>query len=455
MKAELKNLKSAEEAPPFREFMLDADAIEQRPLAGVTRWVLYALTGLVSLFLLWSIVAEVDMVVTGRGKLITSQPNLLVQPMETSIVQSIDVKVGQVVRKGQRLASLDPTFATADEAQLKGRYSSLHAQTARLEGELARKNKGAGPRSSGVDASLQAEIQVEKAANYRARVRKFDETLARLTASLQTNRRDQEVLDARVKSLQEIESMQEKLVAQNYGARQKLLEAKERRLEVDRDLNLTRNREAEIKREIAGERADRDSFQNDWRQKSMEELANVRRERDSIGDQLQKAEKRRNLISMVAPVDAVVLDVAKRSVGSVVREAEPLFTLVALDAPLEAEVQIDAADVGFVKTGDSVRIKIDAFPFQKHGTLPGRVSVISEDAFAREPAQRAAGQISDAYYLGRINLESKKLGKVGDHFRLLPGLTLSSEIIVGKRSVISYFLYPLIRALDESIREPR
>jgi hemolysin D len=372
------------------------------------------------------------------------------------IVQAIDVKVGQVVKKGQRLAALDATFASADESQLKGRHASLAAQVSRLEAELAGRQPVAGEHGAGSDGRLQAEIRSEKEANFRARIRKFDETLAKLSASLTTNQRDQLVLAARVKSLHEIEAMQERLVAQNFGAKMKVLEAREKRLEVERDLDLAHNREAEIRREIAGEHADREAFRKDWRQKAMEELANVRRERDSIADQLQKAEKRKNLIIMVAPVDAVVLDVAKRSIGSVVREAEPLITLVPLDAPLEVEVQIDAADVGFVKTGDAVRVKIDAYPFQKHGTLPGRVFVVSEDAFARDPAQmRAAGQTSDAYYLGRIRLESTKLAKTGDKFRLLPGLTLSAEIIVGRRSVISYFLYPLIRALDESIREPR
>ncbi|RLJ64731.1 HlyD family type I secretion periplasmic adaptor subunit [Sulfurisoma sediminicola] len=446
----------APKAVPFQDFLPDADAIEQRPLAGVARWTLYTVVAMVVVFLIWATLSDVDEIVVGRGKLITVQPNLQVQPLETSIVQSIDVKVGQVVKKGQRLAALDPTFASADESQLKGRHLSLDAQTTRLEAELAGKAVSPGTPGTGSDARLQADIRSEKDANFRARLRKLDESLAKLNASLVTNRRDQDVLDARVKSLREIEAMQERLVAQNFGAKQKLLEAREKRLEVERDLDLARNREAEIKREIAGEHADRDAFRKDWRQKSMEELANVRRERDSIGEQLQKAEKRRNLVIMTAPVDAVVLDVAKRSIGSVVREAEPLVTLVALDAPLEAEVQIDATDVGFVKTGDAVRVKIDAFPFQKHGTLPGRVTVVSEDAFARDPAQmRATGQTGDAYYLGRVGLESTKLGKTGANFRLLPGLTLSAEIIVGRRSVISYFLYPLIRALDESIREPR
>lgn len=438
------------------DFLPDPDAIEQRPLAGVTRWVLYGLTALLLSFLVWSMVSEIDEVVTAQGRLVTTQPNLVIQPMETAIIQSLDVRIGQVVRKGQRLAQLDPTFAGADESSLRGGLSSLDARTRRLESEVAPAAGRAAGSSRNDDERLQAELRKTRKTNFRARLLAMDENLARLAAAQSTNRQDQQMLEARVKSLLELEQMQERLVSQNFGARRSLLEAREKKLEIERDLQLARNREEEIRREIAAARAERNAFESDWRQKSMEELADVRRERDSVAEQLQKAERRRALVSLLAPVDAVVLDVAKRSVGTVAREAEMLFTLVPLDVPLEAEVQIEAADVGFVKAGDPVRIKLDAYPFQKHGTLVGRVRVVSEDTFARDAGQaRAAGQTGNTYYLARITLDTSRLERTGSDFRLLPGLSLAGEIKVGKRSIISYFLYPLIRTMDESLNEPR
>lgn len=444
--------------PPARhlDFLPDPDAIEQRPLAGVTRGVLFGLSGILAAFLAWATFSDIDEIVPTRGRLVTSQPHLVVQPLETSIVQSIDVRVGQVVKKGQRLAALDPTFAGADESQLRGGLSNLDARTRRLEGELTRRPAEQASRSRAHDDRLQSDLKAAREANFRARLQAQDENLARLEASLKTNRQDQQMLDARVKSLEEMEQMQERLVSQNFGARKQLLEAREKKLEVARDLQLARNREVEIQREIAAARAERLAFQNDWRQRTMEELAEVRRERDSAADQLQKAEKRRSLVSLVAPVDAVVLEIAQRSVGSVVREAETLFTLVPLDVPLEVEVQIEAADVGFVKVGDLVRIKLDAYPFQKHGTLAGRVQTVSQDAFARDAGQsRAAGQSGTSYFLARVSLDSTRLEKVGENFRLLPGMSTAGEIKVGRRSIISYFLYPIVRTLDESLKEPR
>lgn len=440
------------------DFLPDPDAIEQRPLAGVTRWVLYGLLAMLSTFLTWSVLSDIDEIVTTRGRLVTAMPNVVVQPMETSIIQTIDVRVGQVVKKGQRLAALDPTFAAADESQLRGGLSSLDARTRRLEGEMSSRYSnevqgGQPSRSNNDDVKLQSQIKQTRSESYRVRLLSMDENLARLAASLKTNQQDQQVQESRVKSLAELEQMQERLMSQNFGARQRLLEAKDKRLEVERDLQLAKNREVEILREIDAAKADRTAFQKDWQQKSMEELAEVRRDRNSAVDQLKKAEKRRSLISVVAPVDAVVLEITKLSTGSVVREAETLFKLVPLDVPLEAEVKIEAADVGFVKAGDSVRVKLDAYPFQKYGTLAGHVQVVSLDAFTRDAGQdRAAGT---SYYLARIRLDSTKLENAGSNFRLLPGLTVTGEIKVGRRSIISYFLYPIIGTLDESLKEPR
>ncbi|CAK0761804.1 Membrane fusion protein (MFP) family protein [Gammaproteobacteria bacterium] len=433
------------------DFLPDADAIEQRPLGGVTRWTLYSLAWLIVALITWASIAEVDEIVVGYGKLATTQPNITVQPLETAIIQSINVRVGQLVKKNQKLASLDPTFVIADESQLRGRLASLDARVKRLESELTR-HDGKFNKNRTEDEQLQDQIRAARQASYHSRLTQFNETLEKLKASLLTNQRDQQLLMARVKLLKEMEVMQERLVAKNISARQYYLEAQEKRLEIDRDLGVAQYREAEIRREISAEQAGREAFIKEWDQKTMEELAQIRDDRDSISEQLQKAQKRHTLVTLETPADAIVLDIAKRSIGSVIREAESLITLVPLDVPLEAEVQINAADIGFVKKGDIVRIKLNAFPFQKHGTLSGSVEVVSEDAFSRDLSQNIAGQ-SDVYYLVRVALGSIHLENVGRDFRLIPGLTLSAEIKIRKRSVISFFLYPLIRALDEGLRE--
>lgn len=447
--AQASSRKAVEDAKAI-DFLPDADEIERRPYPRFAQMTVHTLVAALVVFLIWASLSEVDLVVVAQGKLVTPLPNIVVQPMDTAIIQSINVRVGQVVKKGEVLAMLDPTFAQADESELKTRLKSLDTQSRRLEAELSGKRSKI-LEGAGGDAELQARLTTEREASYRAQLRKIEDNVTRLRASLNSNILDQKVLAARVKDLREIEQMQERLVEQKFAAPLRLLETREKRLEVEREQQLVKSREPEIRSELAASEAEKQAFVNGWRQRTMEELLATSRDRDAIGDQLQKADMRHRMVMLSSPTDAVVLEIAPLSQGSVVKGAEPLLTLVPLDAELEAEVQVNSIDVGYLKLGDTVRIKFDAFPFQRHGALDAKLRTISEDAFRRDAL---SGQGVDAYYLCRINLGVGSLKNLPSQARLLPGMTLTSEIKVGSRSIISYLLWPLTKAMNESIREP-
>ena len=434
------------------EFLPDADEIERQPLPAYARRTLHLLAVGLVLSLLWAGFSEVERVVIAQGQLVNPLPNIVVQPIDTSIIQKIEVRVGQVVRKGEVLATLDPTFAQADEAQLRNRLKSLDTQTQGLSAELSGTPSKRTVGSKDADGQLQSLLAKERQANFQAQTTRMEENLARLAASLDTSRKDQAVLQQRMKSLSEIEAMQESLMAQQFGAKLHLLEARDRRLSVERDLQMAHNKELELKREMAALEAEKTAFTKSWRQKTMEDLLSTSRDRDGVNEQLQKADKRKKMVNLVSPIDAVVLEIAKLSEGSIVKEAEQMFTLVPLSSQLEAEVKIDSIDIGYIKNGDIAHLKLDAFPFQKHGALEAHIRTISEDAFRRDTAAMAAG--TQTYYISRVAFGDAKLRHLPDKFRLLPGMTVTAEVVVGKRSVLSYLLWPLTKALNESIREP-
>lgn len=432
------------------DYLPDADEIERSPVPRLAQITMHVMLLAFVSFGLWATFSQLDQVVIAQGRLINPMPNVVVQPLEMSIVTSVDVRVGQVVKKGQTLATLDATFAQADESQLKSRLASLETQIRGFELELIG-GTAVGKAESNADDQLQANLMQERKANYKAQQMKISENSAKLRAALATNRRDQQFVASRLKSLKEIEAMQEKMVAQKFGAPLQLLEAQQRSKEVERELELVSNREVEIRRDMAAVDSERVAFEKGWRQKIMEDLLGISRERDALKEQLQKADKRSKLVTLAAPVDSVVLEIAKLSTGSVVQAAETFFTLVPLNVTLEAEVQIDAVDVGYIKLGHPVHVKLEAFPYQKHGTIDAKVRTISEDAFRRDAAGNGA---LSPYYLSRLTLEASKLSNMNDGARLMPGMTLSAEIVVGKRSVISYLAWPLTKGLSEAVREP-
>jgi HlyD family secretion protein len=438
--------------PTDVEFLPDADEIERRPLPPYARITVHALAAMLVCFLGWASIAEIDEVVKAQGRLATPSANIVVQPIETSIIRTIDVRIGQVVKKGERLATLDPTDADADQAQLRLKFDSLDTQVKRLEAELSGRGTPAETGKVSADTQLQDKLAGERRANFAAQMARLDENIAKTRASLDTNVHDQQVLADRTKSLREVETMQERLVDQKFGAKVNLLDARNKRMEVERDYTLAKNQEPEIRRTLAGLEAEKRAFVNGWRQKIMEDMLNLTRERDATAEQIKKGTLRRDKVILTAPADAMVQDIAKLSQGSVAQAAEKMFTLVPLGTALDAEVQIDSLDVGHVKPGDVAHIKLDAFPFQKHGTLEAKVRTLSEDAFKRDTATTESG--TDAYYVSRIDLGGGKLKNMDPHARLLPGMTLTAEIVVGKRTVLSYLLWPLTKGLDEAIREP-
>jgi len=236
--------------------------------------------------------------------------------------------------------------------------------------------------------------------------------------------------------------MRASLAASQYGSRLNLLTATDQRLEMLRTQDFDRNGLAESEHQLASTIANRDAFVEQWTGQVSQELVTARNGLDTAQQQLTKAAKHKDLVRLEAPEDAVVLKLAKLSVGSVLKEADPFITL--------APVHISAREIGFVRPGDSATIKLDPFNFVEHGTASGAVRWISEGAFTQDDN----GNTVDPYYKARIALTKVQLTGVPDSFRLVPGMTLTADINIGSRSVFSYIVRGLIRGVNEAMREP-
>jgi hemolysin D len=431
------------------EFLSDAEAITYRPIPGFARGTLYLLFFLIVFVFLWAGLSEIDRVVTARGKLVTTSSTLLVQPFVTSVVRSLDVREGQVVKKDQLLGTFDPTFAEADLARLQSQARELQARLDRVEAELEGKDLQASVGDS-LEYNTHRRVLVERLAHHQARITHFREAINRLLASAEANREDQAILSKRLASAVEIEGMESQMQIEGNSSKLKVLLAKDQRLALENELQTSVNQEKILRHQVTTAEAELTAYERNRRREIIEEMSTVRAELRSVQEQIAKAARLAFLSEMHSPVDAVVLKVAERSIGSVVREAEPLITLVPLDAPLEAKVEIEARDIGYVRPGDLVRIKLDAFPFQKHDVMEGKLRIVSEDAFTQEDGLNRGSM----YYEAKAGLGDKKLENLPKDARLIPGMTLTAEVVVGRRTVLSYFLYPVMRMLDESIREP-
>jgi len=437
-----------ETAPEFAEFQPDALEIEARPAPVAARLTLYAILAFVLAALAWACLAKLDRIVAAQGKITASGKNIVIQPMEASIIKDILVSEGETVKKGQPLVRLDTDFAGGGFEEQEKRRESLIAQIWRLECESSGDcpPMAAAPKE---DLDLQEKILSERRQEYASRLESLDKKIDELTARLATNAAAAGQARKQIEIAKTLEDMYRDVFEKGASSKLELMRAKSGRIEAETLLKKLTNEAEEIKQSLDGAEADRESFARNWNQKIATELVDARRELDQADERGRRSSRLRELAELSAPAPGVVLELAQRSIGSVVDQGEPIMTLSPLDAPLEAEINVDAKDIGYLRAGDPARIKLDAFPFQRHGVLEGKIRTISPDAFETETPEGKG-----LAYRVRIEITKNELTSVPSDFRLIPGMTLTGEIKVGERRAITYLLYPVIRVFDETMREP-
>ena len=444
------------EALPFQD---DIESIVDAPPPRWMRTVTLLVASLFVIMIAMSSLMKVDSVVRAGGRLAADKPTIVLQPMERSIIRELKVKAGDVVKKGQVLATLDATFSQADLDSLTAQQGALAARIRRAEAEL---NDTAFevPSTAGPDTVVQGTLYRERKAQYASRIRAYDEGIRQGEAGIRTAQDERTALGKQIAVAKNVEKIRNTLLEAGLGSNTQYLDAQNNTIQMERQFQAAANRVIELTHEVATKRAERESFVNQWRGELLEGLARDRNDLARIRDAISKATRMRDLVAVTAPDDGVVLDVAMRSVGSVLREAEPLVSLLPSNAGLIADVMVASDDIGFIRPGATVVVKVDAFPFQRHGMLHGRVRSIGEQSV---PAGARSGQVDtanapssggNAFHRVLVELTSTTLDRMPEGVRLIPGMTVTAEVAVGKRTIMSYLLDPVTQGLDESIREP-
>lgn len=217
------------------------------------------------------------------------------------------------------------------------------------------------------------------------------------------------------------------------------------------------------KSDLEGLIAERDAYVQQADGETAEQLTEQGRKLSDALEQQNKARLRRKLVDLRADREAVVLNVAKVSVGSVVQSGEELITLVPTDAPLAIEASVPARDAGFVQPGNQTVVKFDTFPYTTYGTAAGTLQTVSADSFGgaqnghdRSGHQAAASSEADgaAYFRARISMDEMRLRNLPVGFHMTPGMPVTADIKVGRRTVLAYLLSRAVPTLTEGMREP-
>jgi HlyD family secretion protein len=450
-------------ALPAPRAVIDYDFQSVLAAAPRQRLVLWLMVGMVLTALAGLALARVDIIIAANGQIITSDSQIVVQPLDTSIIRSVTVRPGDKVTAGTVLATLDPTFTDADAAELTSKLRSLQAAYDRLDVELA--GRAYDPATPNAEELTQRDIFRKRQQEYAAKLDSSERKAGQYSADLAAHKIEAKGLGEQIGLVGQQEQMYKTLVNNGWGSKLKQLEATQRLVDAKGRLDTNLGEQRKLAEQIAEAEAERDAFVHEWRRKLAEELAQTRADRDAAAARRSKVSRREDLSVLRAPADAIVLEMADRPAGSVVREAETLMRLVPTAAPLIAEVQVDTRDVARLHVGDRVTLKFEALPWQQYGLAYGVLRSLTPDVLpdgnARETAEnmnspglRTQQRQSTIHYRGRVEVTETKFRNLPDASVLRPGLRLVADIKVGRRSMLGYILNPITRVIDESMREP-
>lgn len=436
--------------PPARFAAFQPDALEIMAVPTPVRYraTLYLLLAFVVAAFVFSCLAQVDRIVVAPGRLVSARKNLTVAPMETAVVREVYVSAGQTVAKGDALLALDPTFAEAGLSERGKDRAALAAKVWRLRCEVSGECKPPADLSP-AELALERDVFNARRREFIAKNEALTQKLRELAAKIATNAAEAAKHKKQIGLARDLERMYGDIYTQGASSKVEYMKAQSSRIEAEGQLEKLKNEAAELRESLARAEAEKRDFAENWKAEAAKELAGTARELAGAEERERKAERLRELVVLRAPEAGVVLDVAARSAGSVAPQGETLLTIVPTGEEVLVEAEVAAQDIGLVRPGDAVRVKFEAFPYQRHGVVEARLATVSPDAFEKNTTE---GQ--RLFYRVRAALGEVRLTAVPPDFRLFPGMTLTAEIKVGSRRVITYLLYPLIKTFDESFREP-
>ena len=455
-------------------FLPAALEIQESPPSPIGRAIIWAILALFTIAVFWAAFGKIDIVAMATGKVIPSDRVKTIQPFERGTIVDIHIKEGQAVQKGDPLITLDATQTLADEQRLQKELKS--AQTEWLRAKAFQKalddayqpntdDKASAVQYSQIDekmliktamddlsinldqfdALFQSKLLQAQLSEYRSR---HDSLEGQMRARDGERRQAQSLklkLERTLPLVTERADSIKNLYDQNLVSREQHLALEQERITQEQDLLAESARVDELTGEMDAVADQIATLEAEYKRNNLIALLEARQKTRSLEQEWIKARQRHNQQIIHAPIAGTVQQLAIHTIGGVVTPAQELMAIVPENSQLEVEAFIQNKDIGFVAEGQIAEVKIDTFNFTKYGTIDAELKTISQDAVNDEQL--------GLVYPARVTLENSKIKIAENWVNLSPGMSVTVEVKTGKRRIIEFFLSPLLRYKQESIRE--
>ena len=455
---------------PDQDFEIDdTDAIYEQ---GPSKPLLITVVSLLTFFIgsvVFASLSQVDTSVSARGEFLTATPNVVVEASASSVVKSVEVERGDKVVKGQIIAYLDDTVVKVNLRQNQEKIDNIYQSLIRFNMEQALVDDIQKFRVTlelddlyektvaelGLEntsqklSNLYKTTLIKKVSEYSEKLKSFDSKLAKTRNEYVSSKELLEISKKQTEIKAKLTKVQKDLYNRKIGSLLKYLSAKDALLNAEKSQFNAETAITKLQSEITTQTADKKAFIASWASKLTGDITAKNEELMQLEQEKIKLSRLVDNIIVKSPAEGIVLDIPAVSSGGNIREGEPIVTLVQSNQPLFLEVDIDPKKITDMKLGMDVSVKLDAMPFQEFGGLDGELIYISNDTF-----NESLSGDKGVFYRGRVKVQDVKQSKMPKDFVLSQGMMASADIMVGKRPLISYFTYPIMKAFEESFNEP-
>ena len=434
----LNSIKNINDSYEFKPLLSE---IEESPVSPLGRFTFWTVVSLIFVTILWLCIGKVDIVVNARGIIIPDGESKIIQPLETGVIKQILVQEGDFVKKGQLLISID---ASTTDAQLETVTRNL--EQSKIE---AKRLKAAG---NNTPFTTDINNQTEE---YQIQKKLYEENLAAMNSSVKAKQQEITQINRQINSA-EAQKRDYKFQFKNANDRLHKLgnvidiiaynqyqEASDKANSLRESVTRT---EAEIQRLYAQKQQINNEIAQikaDFKAQNLTVLSDTQKKINELEANKEQIEFSNINQKIIAPCDGYIDKLMIHTIGGVVTPAQELIALTPADTPLVIKAKVLNKDIGFIRVGMPVSIKIDTYDFQKYGILHGSVKSISQNSIEDEQL----GPVYEIY----ITLKEDTFLIDGKEQKISTGMTLNAEIEIGKRRIIEFFIYPLIKYMDEGI----
>ncbi len=458
-----------------RAFLPAALELLETPPSPIRIRLMVTICVLVVVSLIWGWFGQIEIVATATGRIQPTGRVKVVQPVEAGRVDAVLVSNGAEVAAGDALIRLDPRDAQADVSSLSATLSSLVAEAQRRRavlGQIAADRYDLPTVEWAAD--VPPTIREREGLVMQADLASLSADLAGLDASRIQKQADVMRLEAMIVAQQDLLStqdqrvvMRQKLVEMAVGSKAQLIDAQEtrqvQRVTLARLVGEQTQARAELQVAATERKSTLDRFVADYGQK----LADAERQIDDYRERLNKARARLERMTLTAPIDGTVTSLSVHGAGQVLAAGEDLMRIVPEGSRFELEVYMPNSDIGFIRLGQPVTVKVDSFPYSRYGGIEGKVTRIARDAISENdvrqqissPASGASASsgkaepVQNLVYPVTVELAHQTMVVDGEEVPLSAGMTAQAEIETGRRRILDYLISPMVDVGSRAMRE--